>query len=89
MRRAIRRLWEDGRVVFMEHFRRRSDERQLPHSWLPEVFETAEIVSGPSWNDEYGNWSVTLRGRNADGEEVTIGLGVDLSDELLYLVTLY
>jgi hypothetical protein len=89
MVRAVRRLWEEGRVVFMDHFRRRSDERQIPHSWLPEVFETAEIVSGPRWNGEHENWSVTLRGRNADGEEVTIGLGVDLGDEVLYLVTLF
>ena len=86
---AVRRLWEHGRVVFMDHFRRRSDERQIPHSWLPAVFETAAIVSGPTWNEEHGNWSVTLRGRNADGEDVTMGLGADLVDDVLYLVTLF
>jgi hypothetical protein len=89
MLRAVRRLWEQGRVVFVNHFRIRSDGRDIPHSWLPAVFDTAQILLGPTWDERHGNWSVRIRGQNADGEDVTIGLGVDLADELLYLVTTF
>lgn len=86
---AIRKLWEQGSVVHRSHFHRRADQREIPHSWLPKVFETAEIIDGPTWNNDYGNWSVTIRGTNADDESVRVALGVDLAEEVLFLVTAY
>lgn len=86
---AIKRLWESGSFVPRSHFRKRLDQRDIPHSWLPRIFETAEIVDGPTWNEEHANWWVRIRGMTIDDDPVTLVLGVDLADDVLYLVTAY
>ena len=87
---AAVRFFEHGRLVFCGHLFRRSDGRGIPQSALLRVFATAEVVSGPTWDEDYGNWKITIAGETLDDDEpVSIALAVDLRNEMLYLITAY
>lgn len=86
---AIKRLYEHGWFIPKNHFEQRLEEREIPHSVLPSVFETAQVVRGPDWDEEFGNWKVTIEGMTPDEERVRLGLAVDIEEDTLLLLTAY
>ncbi|MCP5056240.1 MAG: hypothetical protein GY937_05870 [bacterium] len=86
---AIKRLYETGAFIPRDHFHERIDERSVPHSVFPSVFESAEVVRGPDWDFEFGNWKVTIEGATPDEESVRLGLAVDIEEDRLFLLTVF
>ncbi len=89
MLQTIRRIWEEGLLISCAHFEDRQGERSFSHADLLQVLETGEVVADPVWDDGHENWSAKVAGTNADGETVTVVLGVDIECDTLYLVTIY
>ena len=86
---TIKRLYEQGFFVPREHFRRRTDRREVSHAVLPWVIEHCQIVRGPDWDAASENWRATVRGPTPDGEAVELGLAVDITEDVLFLITAY
>jgi len=89
MLQAIRRIWEEGTLITGQHFGERQDGRGFSHATLLRVLENGVVAADPVWNEQHGNWSVTIHGTSVDGETVTVVLGVDLEGSVLHLVTIY
>lgn len=72
------------------HIRSQQESRNIPHSALLAVFETARVIEDPYWDKDYNDWHVVIEGDALDEDgPVRVVLGVDLENEFLFLVTCY
>lgn len=88
---CIRRLWREGGadVFLVRHLHRRSKKREVSTLIISRVIDTGRLAGEPEWDKDWENWKVTLVGVTVDGEEVGVGLAVDLIGERLWVITAF
>ena len=65
----------------------RLEERGVLLTDAYRVLEYGSIVGGPQFSQQFGDYELTMRGKTLDGEDLDVVVALDLSDELIQLIT--
>jgi hypothetical protein len=79
-------LAEGGPVIPTTHAKQRMRQREFTLQDVVFVLEHGSYGPG-YWNAEQGNYDVTIKGYDVDGEELKVQIGLDASARTIVIVT--
>ncbi len=71
------------------HFKGRMDDRKITMTDVFSAIESGTIAKAPEWNQDFQEYNYFIKGKDKEGEEVTVKVAIAVEDEILTLITCY
>ena len=85
----VRRCTTDGHLTWKPHFKKRIEQRRISISDVLHSIDTGRISKPPEWNDEHKEYNYFITGKDIEGEELTLKIGISDDEETTILITPY
>ena len=87
--RLSKRFLSSGGIIPTGHFKDRMDDRKIAMTDVFGVVESGTIAKAPEWNKDFHEYNYFIKGKDAEGEEVTLKVAISVEHETLTLITCY
>jgi hypothetical protein len=77
-----------GIIMFSPHCYERMDERNVSSEDILNTLAWGEIAD-LKWDGEYQNWKATVEGKDIEGEDLVVVVGIYEEEHLLRCITIF
>lgn len=84
-----KRYLSRGGIIPTGHFKDRMEGRKITMADVFSAIENSTIAKAPEWNKDFQEYNYFIKGKDKEGEEVTVKVAISVEDEILTLITCY
>lgn len=79
----------DGSLIPSRHFRERGQQRDFTVQDALLILEHGTVFPAPQWNERMEDWTYDIRDMDAEGEPLTVRIGISPDRRVMILVTAF
>jgi hypothetical protein len=87
--RVCRSILESGSVILTHHARMQITARNIEMEDVLRVIKTGSMPHEPDINPTTREYEYKIRGRTADGKEISVCLGICKDDNKMFIITVF